>query len=197
MIGSSVQEGPMGTKSRYVEEFFRLRCAPDVLSSRVFPNVEELTESFGAVAAVFQHLDRFKRHDATVRLFAVGDGCTPRTAALFAFLTRWDCYSVDPRLRCKSWPIARLTCVPRRVEELGDEMLDSGTGQAVIVAVHSHASLMQSWEHLSDVRTGMVSIPCCLPDDVPWDPDVTYQDAGIWSPHNWVHVWTLGGVTHD
>jgi hypothetical protein len=58
----------------------------------VFPNAKELTESFAANNAIRIHLaGEYTPGDERVTVIAVGDGNTPRTAALCAFLTKWQC----------------------------------------------------------------------------------------------------------
>lgn len=70
-----------------------------------FPNVKEITESMAAYAHTSKHiLSRF--HDSPAQgdvkdaILCVGDGSTPRSAALFAlFFPNWECYSIDPQLQ--------------------------------------------------------------------------------------------------
>ena len=52
---------PLGSAPRqatidYFGMFMGLKCAPQILASRVYPNPKELTESFACYNAVFQHL---------------------------------------------------------------------------------------------------------------------------------------------
>ena len=70
---------------KYLNSLVNLRCGPDMLLLRLFPNAKEVTESFGAYEAVAKHLRDFPRKDPNIRLVVVGDGHTPRTAATFAF----------------------------------------------------------------------------------------------------------------
>ena len=92
--------------SRYVTELLKLACAPELVRLRLFPDAKELTESFAANNAARSFLwsknaagrARVDPADAAVTCVAVGDGNTPRTAALFAFLTRWHCVAVDPEM---------------------------------------------------------------------------------------------------
>jgi hypothetical protein len=80
---------------------------------RLFPDAKELTASFAINAAVRTHLaSTHPASDERVTLVAVGDGNTPRTAALFAFLTRWHCVAIDPIL--VPWATWR---EKRRIEE--------------------------------------------------------------------------------
>ncbi|MBU4001349.1 MAG: hypothetical protein KKB94_03425, partial [Proteobacteria bacterium] len=50
---------------------------------------------------------------------AIADGTSPRAAALFAMRSKWNCYSIDPRLKSKgSWSsIKRLKLIPKKVED--------------------------------------------------------------------------------
>lgn len=66
---------------------------------KVFPDAKELTESFAANNAIRNHLaSEYDPRDERVTVIAVGDGNTPRTAALCAFLTKWQCVAVDPEM---------------------------------------------------------------------------------------------------
>ena len=108
---SAPNAGP--TFTRYVNECLRLACAPELMRLRLFPDAKELTESFAINAAVRTHLaSTHPASDERVTLVAVGDGNTPRTAALFAFLTRWHCVAIDPIL--VPWATWR---EKRRIEE--------------------------------------------------------------------------------
>ena len=70
-----------------------------------YPNVKEITESMAASA----HTSKFilsRMNDAPPEgnvkdvILCVGDGSTPRSAALFAlFFPNWECYSIDPQLQ--------------------------------------------------------------------------------------------------
>lgn len=83
--------------TRYTDELLTLRSAPQLLALRLWPNAKELTESFACFAAAREQLaDLFSPDDPSVTVVVVGDGLTPRTAALFAFRTRWKAISIDP-----------------------------------------------------------------------------------------------------
>ena len=103
---------------KYLNSLVNLRCGPDMLLLRLFPNAKEVTESFGAYEAVAKHLRDFPRKDPNIRLVVVGDGHTPRTAATFAFRSAWECYSVDPVLNNKKWDVERLMCFRSRIQDM-------------------------------------------------------------------------------
>lgn len=187
---------------RYINEFLRLRCAPDLLATRAFPNAKEITESFAAYNAVRQYGTKmgFSVDDPSVALWSLGDGHTPRTAATFAFRSAWECSAVDPLLRAR-WMLRsdhgvhRLLCFPMRIEDVPDPYILYRPSLSIIVAVHSHAPLLAAIEKLhGESSTLVVAIPCCQPQIVPEGSvkhSVEYQDQGIWSEKNTVRVWRL------
>lgn len=56
------------------------------------------------------------KQDNTVKFVSVADGSTPRTAAVVAYRTQWECHSVDPQLPADGSSTVRfLLCVQVRV----------------------------------------------------------------------------------
>lgn len=106
-------------QQRYIEEFIKLnKSASDLLLLNVFPNAKEITESYAAFNAIRSKL-KFDLSDPNVAAVCVGDGYSPRTAALLAFRTNFQCISVDPGLnknKIDFWTthIQRLTCIPKK-----------------------------------------------------------------------------------
>lgn len=201
-------------KLRYLNELLSLRCTGDLLSAGLFPRTaaaKEMTESMATFQAVRHHIPWVDVRDSQTTAIVVGDGATPRTAAVLALRTRWRVHSVDPLLRARWSPkpgafpaatnllpygIERLTLHPRRAETLSL----SAPGDVVIVAMHSHASFEAATEivKLAERRTeeekrgrvAYVCVPCCTPQAVaPSRPDEVYVDEGILSPDNRVYVW--------
>lgn len=169
-----------------------------MLALRLFPNAKEITESFAAYAAVREHFaGALAFGQAQVALLAAGDGHVPRTAATFAFRSAWTCFSVDPAMRAE-WiresRIARLHAY--RAKILGfagwspDTVHAKAFARCIVVAVHSHASLRASVQAAKALatRVSVVSIPCCVPDDIE-PPTLSYEDADIASSHRRVNVW--------
>jgi len=176
---------------RYLNEFIKLnKSGSDMLHLGLFPDAKEITESYGALNAVRTKLKQYDFNDPTVTLVSVGDGTTPRTAALFAFRTKWQCISIDPLLKdCYDYEekIQRLTCYGSRVEDIHPSRLEFDT--VVIVAVHSHASLQNILSHVKGKVRSLVAIPCCVPCIHESIRPIEYADSGIWSPKNIVKVW--------
>ena len=105
-------------RMRYINEMMGLSCFPDLLEMRIFPNGKEITESMAVYNFIRNKQDWFELNDPEVVVIAVGDGCTPRTAAMFAFRSAWQCYSVDPNMKWKNrGRVKRLTCLKDKIED--------------------------------------------------------------------------------
>ena len=87
--------------NRHLHRFFKMGSAPLLMSENIFPNIKEITESMGAFVAIHEHLIKngIDRNSNKVDVYAIGDGHSPRTAALIACLTKWNCISIDPQMR--------------------------------------------------------------------------------------------------
>ena len=179
--------------SKYLEAFLNLKCNTDLQILDVFPNIKEITESMAMSVALWQlGFDR-KREDVTV--ICVGDGCTPRTGALLAHLSKHTVVSVDPKMRldAKYSAVQRLHVINRQIEDRACVLdLYIAATNVVIVACHSHASLSLSVGVIlrSLPKTiGVVSMSCCKKDDLSVMPDTSYVDHAVWSPKNIVRIW--------
>lgn len=170
---------------RYINEALALKCFSDILEQRLFPDAKEITESMAAYNAIRNKARLFNLGDPNVVLIAVADGNTPRTAAMFAYRTAWQCVSIDPRLVKAGWPIKRLTCWQKRIEDCEPQHFS----KLVIVAVHSHAPLDIVCARFTSDERVVVAIPCCVKQERERAPDFAYIDKGIWSPKNKILVW--------
>jgi len=170
-------------KGRYINRFMGMKAAPDMLIRGLFPNAKEITESFGAIEAT-KYLPVSWKDD--IAMVCVGDGHAPRTGAVFAFSSKWDCYSVDPQLRQKDWNVDRLTCKRFKIEDVWL----SFDKPCVIVMVHSHARVEDTLRAIKAPIRHLIAIECCVPLNVPnIAPDISYNDESIWSPKNEVKIW--------
>ena len=175
-------------RTDYMQTLVRWSGGHRLLALGLFPDAKEVTESFASYRAIERHVPWVNFQDPDVTLIAVGDGGTPRTAATFAIGSAWACHSVDPALRHASrWEsrIARLHVHRRRIEECAPFECD----KAVIVAVHSHADLRASIAMVKAHRLAIVSIPCCVRQELDMQPDESYDDIGIWSHQRRVLIW--------
>lgn len=175
---------------QYINEIHGCACFADMLVYKLFPNVKEITESCGAYEVVFHKTTKYALNDPAVTVVVVGDGNTPRTAAMFAMRTAYTCLSIDPRLKkdkIKYWEnnIQRLKCYPCRVEDMTTMTFD----KLLIIAVHSHANLQTTVDKFIAKERMVIAIPCCVAQELNYKPDMEYVDESIWSPCNTVKVW--------
>lgn len=164
-------------------------------------------------------------NDDTVTLMAVGDGVSPRTAAMFAFRTQWNCVSVDPAMRSGPWhKIANLCTIPQRVQD-ATVSIPSPYGRVIVIMWHAHVSVRDAvgclefdghkWD-TDDVelsrnlrkRVAVVSCYCCNYDELQRvmpdgsAPDIEFEDTGVPGLMRTVRVWkftsdTVNGTTVD
>lgn len=183
---------------------------------------QEMAESMSAYSAVRDHLygmdqsgnslkERVSYNDRNIILIAVGDGCTPRTAALFAFRTQWTCISVDPAMRSGPWhAVSNLTTIQARIQDTSITVSDEQ--RAIVIMWHAHVSIREALSCLviegakfdvSSVRdsaalrtkVALVSCACCnyderqkeMPDGS--EPDVEFEDIAVPSLMRAVRVW--------
>ena len=145
----------------------------------------------------------------------IGDGTTPRTAGLMAYLTQWHSVSIDPMLK-EEW----CGYNPQEVRNLYGVrdtfegwMEDLHTGKLtmpfsnigtcfdilILVGVHAHnqfrgpADMGKLRERFGYPETVLVSLPCCQAynpeNDLGRKPDVTYEDLCIFSAKRKVNIW--------
>lgn len=181
--------------NKYLAEYIKLKCCPDLSMNKMWPNAKEITESMGAFSAVRNYVfteedskerdQHLKRKD--IKLLSVGDGRTPRTAALFALRTKWDCYSIDPQLNTeKTWPYKRLHLYKNRIDDLKFKFPDH---TVIIVMVHSHAKIDITLNSITGKERHLVTIPCCMPHILVNTPYIGYTDFHIASDKNEVKIW--------
>jgi hypothetical protein len=122
-FASKNMDGLLTFSPAHVDAFLRLDCAPSLLQMGLFPKnirTQEISESMACVSAVDKHLsppDKNNHHhkrnngpaggpfggcgfcEKNDLCVVVGDGSTPRTAALLAYRTRWErIIPIDPAL---------------------------------------------------------------------------------------------------
>ncbi|CAI5746753.1 unnamed protein product [Peronospora destructor] len=192
---------------RYLNEFVgKLHCASALLDHGLFPDAKEITESMAMFNAVRRYIEPLGRNKGTSQqkngkhdgIVVVGDGNTPRTAAMFAFRMRgWTSYSVDPAMedgtseRSKGWAdVSNLVVMRNKIEDVRIALR-----RTIVVLVHAHVTLEQA---LSAVQAeqicGVVTLPCCN-----WygqqeslfgrGPDLVYDDFSVLSDHREIRLW--------
>ena len=203
----------------YLDQFLQLKCAPDLLAMGLFPNSKEITESFACWTAVRQHIlprlaPSTSKTDRQNAIIVVGDGMTPRTGALCAFLSKsqWQCFSIDPILAYDSY--ADMKFIPRRCLTTAEHCEEWKTVQclrmarakiqtvsiecrrAIIIMMHAHVSIDDAVAAVdaSEGIVGLVTCPCCK-----WAPfqqeffgqtaHHQYTDLRLLSAKNQMNVW--------
>lgn len=178
--------------SRYINEFIGLKCAPDLLALKLFPNAKEITESFSAWHAIKRYCGIELIKDRKVLAVDVACGTMPRTAALLAHLTPWSCHAVDPKVRADRTSlqrVRRLQCHQSTIQDF--PVVHHGT--VVMTAVHPHVKVKDLLGAVRAPRTVLVSIECCVPQRYREPPALEYQDQFCWSPKRTVRVWDIRG----
>lgn len=86
-------------KLGHLNLFLRWDCSHVLLSMGLFPNAQEITESMACLNAMEKHLPMLRFSEPDTLCLVVGDGVSPRTAALIAMRTKWRrVVSIDPVL---------------------------------------------------------------------------------------------------
>lgn len=193
----------------YLDEFIGLTCAPDLLALKLFPNAKEITESMAMFQAVVRTARGVDTKDKKTKLFVIGDGSTPRTAAMFAFRTSWSCWSIDPALSMTTnhFTIKRLSLIKDKVESINGDYLSTlqetiaDGGRNILVLPHAHVPHSSLEKLFPDVtnwsaKTNMVvTMPCCHPfkeQQETWHgrkPDIVYHDWRVHSPEREIRIW--------
>ncbi|KAL7517788.1 hypothetical protein ACHAWX_002673 [Stephanocyclus meneghinianus] len=194
----------------YLDQLFSMKCFPDIVSLQVFTTAKDVSESMAALQAASHHgLVGKGGKGCRVKCLCIGDGSTPRTAALGCFLKKWDCVSIDPSLKSE-WQgeqpksILGLFGFSGTIEEFvmsgKDRNDDARYDCLILLCVHSHARLIGSasvesiMSQYKDIPyTTLVSLPCCPKfrshRDLGREPDVEYEDDCVFSACRKVQVW--------
>ena len=91
-------EGNLAINPRFLDAFLRWDCGRQLLGMGLFPNAQEITESMACLETIRERLPEVKFTSDDVVVVVIGDGRSPRTAALMALRTRWNVLSIDPAL---------------------------------------------------------------------------------------------------
>ncbi|ETW05749.1 hypothetical protein, variant 1 [Aphanomyces invadans] len=197
---------------RYLDEFVGdLTCSAQMLAWGLFPDAKEVTETMGVFNAI-RKLGLHEKDTATPDgmldgIVVVGDGVTPRTAAMFAYRTKgWTCYSVDPIMKVSTdhdkvpWDgvLANVVSVCDKIENIRIRLR-----KAIVVLVHAHVTIEQAMCAIDATEIiAVLTLPCCN-----WygrqeqcfgrQPDLVYDDLSILSVHREVRLWmTRPGKLH-
>jgi hypothetical protein len=184
----------------YLNKFIKLKCAPYLLDMKIFPNAKEITESMAMYEAVRKTISpKSELGNTKNTVFVVGDGHRPRTAALFAFLSNWQCHSIDPNLSQHDsiLSIGRLFIHRVTIRDfLPDKPACYLNSLSVVLLPHAHVD-MQDIAYIFPNIDILVAMPCCEPYNSQQKmfngkpPDTEYADFGVHSPDRIVKIWNI------
>jgi len=203
----------------YVDKIFGLDCFPDLISLGAFTSAKDVSESMAALQAAQFHGNH--QDSSNVTFLCIGDGTTPRTAVLVAFLrTNWTrIISIDPALH-EEWRgenpkgvrglVGFGGTLEAFVQSLNEEtqVMNVNTDHLVLLCVHSHArfvgeaTVTKIRERYSAALVGnslipttLVSLPCCAKfrhvKDIGRPADIKYDDDCVFSLCRKVEVWNF------
>lgn len=170
---------------RYLDEFVRLKCAPQLLEERLFPNAKEISETMATFAMTRKILGPTRLGDPSVLALDIGCGGSPRTASFVALMTRWTTRAIDPNLRRMDVPFKRVTCIRAKIEDC----VVTHNGMVVALCVHSHATLPSVLQAIQAPDLLVVAMPCCKPHESVGGPCLEVDDFACLSPERRVRAW--------
>jgi hypothetical protein len=198
----------------YIDHLFSLQCFSDIVALGAFTSAKDVSESMAALQGALRHgnIDKDNASGAHVSCICVGDGSTPRSAVLAAYLQRWTCISVDPALPEK-WQgphatVRGLTGFSGTLEEfMASPMTQDGNRRdapfrhLILLCVHSHARFVGAAavpniiKRYHNIPTTLVSLPCCAKfrhvGDIGRPPNVKYDDDCVFSACRSVEIWNF------
>jgi len=184
-------------QNRYHKLFFESYTSENIIAlfSRYKGAAKEITESWAMLEAA-------KKVDVNLdecTVVVVGDGCAPRTGAIFAYFTKALVISVDPNANIPHWvehceKQAKIGYEPERISfakmKIEDIVFDGNGKTVIVVWPHSHADMNKA-DITNYGRRIDISMPCCVKIPSNWmsKPHVTYTDFNVLSPKRDVHIW--------
>lgn len=183
-------------KAKYLNRFFQLNSIEELSKNRLFPNIKEITESMSFIYFFEKYLYQwdkslYKNPDVTV--IVVGDGKTPRTAALINFLTPYKTISIDPEMDdSKDWSYIRNLTVYKEkfedwIEKVYKPSIYFGKRPVIILYPHSHAPIKLT-ERINSEKKWVIKLECCTSDRLD-GICLSYKDEYIMSPKNTMYIW--------
>ena len=179
--------------AKYLQRFLSLNSAADMLEKRLFPTsntLKEVAESMSMFYAVSEKImswdTSIDRNMDNINIVVIGDGHTPRTAALFAYMTKWKCFSVDPEFRKEEYNIKRLTLSKSKIEDVS---YDFGDEVTIIILPHSHAPVQKCWDNIKSNKKWLIKMECCTRDKLNI-PAYFYKDKYAITPANEIYIWS-------
>jgi len=156
-------------KNKYIDRYLKFQCSDQLqgLFSQSANPWKEITESMGAWANIKDLIDPQDKNHAYI---CVGDGSLCLTGALFAFLTKSQCVSIDPivnDIKMMTWlqreRVERLKWYRKRYQDTAGVIPD-GCKSYDLILVHAHVNLEDLIKHFPNFRY-LYSNVCCNPQE--------------------------------
>lgn len=191
---------------KYLDEFLRLDCAPDLLERGAFRGASEsITVAMGLFSAVRRYvLPRGGSFDnEAIRLVVAEDTqLALDVAALFAFRTKWKCsviFEAPASLRAampmgyQDPRVERLTFYPCGLME-GMWMFDGPTIVMLPGQKYAPADASLRIKAFNPVDEYQYPKSCVALGQFPWHPKaeppkMQHQDPAIWAPDQTISIW--------
>jgi hypothetical protein len=154
-------------KNHYISEYLKLKCSGQLqeLFSQSANPYKEITESMSAWKNIKEYIDI---KDKTHTCIFIGDGSLCLTGALFAFLIKGKCISVDPNINIEKMEMWNERENPRHFQWFKGKYqeIDMQNQRECydLILVHAHVELEELVSHLPAWRY-LYTNPCCKPQD--------------------------------
>lgn len=181
----------------YHKRFFEKFSSENVIAlfSRYKGAFKEITESWGLFEAAKKYVPNLSKF----KVIIVGDGCSPRTGAIFAYNTKAEVISIDPEFNLTHWnehckkqldmgfPIQNLIVIKDKIENI---VIDCENKNCLVIWPHSHAN-MNNTNIVNFIKRIDIAMPCCkpIPNSFLNVPHLCFRDNNIISPKNTIHIW--------
>ena len=177
-------------KIEYIDAFFKLPKLELFRKEHLFPNIKEVTESYGIFHACLEVCKRtnIARNDPNVLIVVIGDGHRARTGVLCSSMSAWRALSIDPVIHtCPSFP--KVKTIASKIEDIPEDI--NHDGPVILCFPHCHASITTTLGKIksSNNNRHVISMPCCFKDDTVIKPSFSYIDEKILSDKNTINIY--------
>lgn len=183
--------------NKYHERCLRSFAFGDIaeMFCRYKGGAKEVTESWAMLEAAKLYFPSIGDYKVVV----VGDGASPRTGCLLAYMTKADVISIDPELNMKHWNWwldrkIKLGEPPKRLEvrqcKIEDTEIDCDGKKLLAIWPHSHAP-MNGINAVNYTSRADIAMPCCvpIPSNFMARHHIAFDDFNVESPKRMVHIW--------
>lgn len=176
--------------TKYIDQFLRLKSISDILERKFFKNTREITESMAIYSACRDALPKKSDvSDTSFKLVEITNSSTQRTAGLFVFLTRWECYGVGKRLGGKFFNAARLHTISGNAESYSFE----SSSTVVFVAIDPQFELSSVLDSVSAPHVIVITLSTeeVAQGFVGHTPMFERRDTAVIGDRQWIRAYSF------